>query len=657
MRKNKVSNFLKSLISQTMVIFTKDNLIVKYCISIVFVILLTQCAKPEKKIFKADLTAEDNEITWAIKDINPDLPSNWENYRFLLVEMRISTPQYFWFGFKTGNNHYTNRITTFPNTWIKMSIPLDYYRSAQLDGDEMASLWGKPRITGKMSTYGDVHGKLNEVDSIKIKMANTLLKDQTFEIRSLTLMHKDGGEKIIEPKILIDEFGQWNNEEWEGKIHSTKELKNSWVINDSLTFSTTTDRDIYGGFPDTNQGATGFFRIEQIGGKWWMIDPIGNLFLGTGVNGVRYAKYEYTPTHGREYIFKELPPKEFSRPSYWKYSEPDVSFTQWNLFRRYGDNWKQNWTNFTAKRMHAWGLNMTNWSDVSLNDKIVYTKFLWGWGVQGAPLGIPDVYSPKLEPLLDSLANVQCTPLKNDPWMLGYFTGNEPIWPGRESLAVEAILKGKDTDTKKALQDYLAKGDSPERKKEFIVNAYTKYLKMVKASIKKYDSNHLILGTRLGGEPSDEALKLAQIFDVVSLNIYSNEIPKDFLNKIYKLSERPIFIGEFHMGVPGRGLAPGLIQVADEEQKAIGYQHYVENAFSHPAVIATTWYKWRDEMPTGHEFGSNYNIGIIDVTDNAYPKLVARIIKTHNRLLKLHSGKLEPSKQIAKGGKDKNYVE
>jgi len=434
MRKNKVSNFLKSLISQTMVIFTKDNLIVKYCISIVFVILLTQCAKPEKNIFKADLTAEDNEITWAIKDINPDLPSNWENYRFLLVEMRISTPQYFWFGFKTGNNHYTNRITTFPNTWIKMSIPLDY-------------------------------GKLNEVDSIKIKMANTLLKDQTFEIRSLTLMHKDGGEKIIEPKILIDEFGQWNNEEWEGKIHSTKELKNSWVINDSLTFSTTTDRDIYGGFPDTNQGATGFFRIEQIGGKWWMIDPIGNLFLGTGVNGVRYAKYEYTPTHGREYIFKELPPKEFSRPSYWKYSEPDVSFTQWNLFRRYG----------------------------------------WGWGVQGAPLGIPDVYSPKLEPLLDSLANVQCTPLKNDPWMLGYFTGNEPIWPGRESLAVEAILKGKDTDTKKALQDYLAKGDSPERKKEFIVNAYTKYLKMVKASIKKYDSNHLILGTRLGGEPSDEA--------------------------------------------------------------------------------------------------------------------------------------------------------
>jgi hypothetical protein len=111
------------------------------------------------------------------------------------------------------------------------------------------------------------------------------------------------------------------------------------------------------------------------------------------------------------------------------------------------------------------------------------------------------------------------------------------------------------------------------------------------------------------------------------------------------------------MGTPGRGLAPGLIQVADQEQRGVGYQYYVETAFAHPAVIATTWYKWRDEMPTGHEFGSNYNIGIIDVTDKAYPALVSSMLKTHNRILKIHAGKLKPSEQFPKGGKETNYIE
>ena len=561
-------------------LLTRHIFNIKNSMLFLFVILLIQCSKPEKKLFKVNFTQNNNEISWAINDINPELPSNWEDYKYMLIEMRVSTPQYFWFGFITSNHGYLkNRITAFPKTWIKMVIPLDYYRRAETDGDEMASLWGKPRITGKISTYGDKHGSLDAVDSIKIVLANKLLKDQTFEIRSVQLINKDEGEEIIDPKILIDEFGQWNNEDWKEKVHSIDELKSAWKKNDSVTLRNPVDRDFYGGFPNTNQGASGFFKVKKMDNKWWFVDPIGNLFLATGVNGVRYIKYEYTPTHGREYIFKKLPPKEFSRPSYWKYSEPDVSFTQWNLYRRYGKNWKKDWADHTVKRMKYWGLNLTNWSDTILNNKIVYTKFLWGWGVQGAPFGIPDVFSPKLKPMLDSLANVQCTPLKNDPWMLGYFTGNEPIWPGRESLAVEAILQGKNTDLKRELQKCLKEEDTPKRRKQFVVDVYTRYLKMVKASIKKYDSNHLILGTRLGGEPSDEAIKLSQIFDVVSVNIYANGIPREFLDKIYKLSERPIFIGEFHMGTPGRGLAPGLIQVARSEAKRSWISILCRNCF------------------------------------------------------------------------------
>ena len=40
----------------------------------------------------------------------------------------------------------------------------------------------------------------------------------------------------------------------------------------------------YGGYKDTQAKATGFFRVEQIDGKWWFVDPDGHLFLSTGSN-------------------------------------------------------------------------------------------------------------------------------------------------------------------------------------------------------------------------------------------------------------------------------------------------------------------------------------------------------------------------------------
>jgi hypothetical protein len=40
-----------------------------------------------------------------------------------------------------------------------------------------------------------------------------------------------------------------------------------------------------GGYEETRAKATGFFRVEQIDGVWWFVDPHGHLYLSTGVNG------------------------------------------------------------------------------------------------------------------------------------------------------------------------------------------------------------------------------------------------------------------------------------------------------------------------------------------------------------------------------------
>ena len=608
---------------------------------LILLIFTAGCFRADKT-FSIRFSGEKQEVMWAVRDINPDLPADWSGYKYMLVEMRVSPACFFWFGLKTEDGILKNRIMPLPDVWVRMSIPLDYYRTVSMDGIEMAELWGKPRIMGRISTYASRTGTMRHVDSIWVSFYGKPFGNETFEIRSLTLSNEDTGAAVIPHQVLLDEYGQWALEEWEGKAHSDEELKQLWQENDRETLKYKVERDRYGGFPHTGRKATGFFRLEQIDGRWWLRDPLGNLFLGTGVNGVRYVKYEYTPTHGREYIFEKIPPEPFRRPSTFGFPEPEVSFSQWNLYRRYGENWKQEWGKFTVQRLRQWGLNIVNWSDTSLNDQIVYAKFLTGWGIEDGVFGIPDIYSEQLKKKIDSLAQAECSRLKNDPWMLGYFTGNEPVWPGQESLAVDAILQGPATETQKRLRAFLAEGDTPERRKEFIISAYTDYLVTVKEAIRRYDPNHMILGTRLGGDPSEEAIRLAAIFDVVTLNVYMPKIRQTMLDSVYDLAGKPVFIGEFHMGVADRGMAAGLVRTTDRRQRALGYREYVENAFAHPAVVAVTWYKWRDDPATGHEYGENYNLGIVDITDQAYPLMIRSVVQTHGRLLEVHAGKEPP---------------
>jgi hypothetical protein len=137
-------------------------------------------------------------------------------------------------------------------------------------------------------------------------------------------------------------------------------------------------------------------------------------------------------------------------------------------------------------------------------------------------------------------------------------------------------------------------------------------------------------------------MRAARVYDVYSHNIYDYVPDPGLLERIYKLTGRPIIIGEFHFGTPGRGLAPGLRQTRNQEERGAAYRYYVENAAAHPALIGTHWFQWLDQPSTGRMDGENYNIGFLDVTDRPYPELVEAARATHKRLLAVHSGKEPP---------------
>lgn len=298
------------------------------------------------------------------------------------------------------------------------------------------------------------------------------------------------------------------------------------------------------------------------------------------------------------------------------------------------------------RRMDAWGLNtIANWFDPALFDlgRKAYVVTTRGWGIADAPMGLADVYAGDFEERVDQAAAEQCAPRKDDPWLLGYFVGNEPPWPGRESLLTDMILRGDDTPMGRALRAHLSDDDTADRRRAFVYDAFERFLDVVNGAIRRHDPNHLNLGARFGGRPAPEIVRMASSFDVYSQNIYREVPSADDLDYLYDLTGLPTVVGEFHFGAPQGGLAASLCQTRDQRERGAAYRYYVENGAAHPALIGTHWFAWVDQPPTGRFDGENYNIGLVDGTDRPYEELIEAMCETHRRLCGIHAGDVAPT--------------
>ena len=74
----------------------------------------------------------------------------------------------------------------------------------------------------------------------------------------------------------------------------------------------------------------------------------------------------------------------------------------------------------------------------------------------------------------------------------------------------------------------------------------------------------------------------------------------------------------------------------------MAYRYYVENAAAMPAMIGAHWFQWMDEPNTGRSDGENYNIGLVDVTDQPYAELMAALQVTNRHLRAVHEGAEAP---------------
>ena len=481
---------------------------------------------------------------------------------------------------------------------------------------------------------------------------------------------------------FIDTFGQYKHRDWPGKVHSPSELaeRRATEAKELAAQPAPSDWDQYGGWKGGSQlAASGFFRVEKHRGKWWLVDPDGHLFWSHGIDCVRML--DATPIDERAEWFEHFPGdttefREFLsggyalKGHYAGRSPKTFSFSGANLRRKYGPDWRQEYSEVIHRRLRSWGLNtIANWSDEStrLMRRTPYTDAVSSRGAKiiegsdGYWGKFPDVFDPSFEAGVRRAMAGRNGRSAGDPWCLGYFSDNEMSWGDDTSLALGALKSQPEQAAKKVFvadlkAEYgdiaklnaawgttheswdalLQSREAPDKKKAhadltaFYTKAAEQYFRTVRDAIKAVAPNQLYLGCRFAWVNERAAIAAGKYCDVVSYNLYQRTVA-DFK---YPGGDKPLIIGEFHFGARDRGMFhTGLVPVPNQADRAQAYKNYVLGAVGHPQFVGTHWFQWMDEPTTGRvDDEENYQIGFVDIADTPYRETIEASREAGQRL-------------------------
>lgn len=629
-------------------------MIKRWAFAVVAALLLISCSRKEEGFtVYFDGSKEMSGAKFALADINPDLPLDWDGYNFVVLEYKITTAQRFQLGFTTDWGYNELRVMSYvPNAWNRIAIPMKYFTDLPDPAVDLAATFNHARYTGWIN-LGGKRGPMHGVDSIGFRIRRAI-GTPSLTVRNVTLAVDDPGDLYMEDTPAFDEFGQSVNVDYPEKVSSLAELEKQWREEEAGDFSTAPyNYSKFGGYRDRQVNGTGYFRVECIDGRWWFIDPEGYLFLSVGVDCINYGNGGSIRAYDkRRNMYKELPSDEVMAKLYAGNPggrQSQVSIGMWNLYRRYGDGFENAAKEMTLKRMDKWGVNtIANWSNLKIAEDggKAFLTSLSRIGQDSELMGYCDVFAPDYKSKMEASIKNMTARYAGNPWLVGYFIGNEPAWINEEARLCELILDGKDRPIKTALRNHLkTNGDTDKTRRDFIIRNFEVFLKDVQAALRKYDANHLNLGFRFGDPHGlkDDVLSICgKYFDVFSFNCYSLKPDPATMDRVLECAGLPMIIGEYHFGTVDRGLAQSLWQVESEEQRGVAYRYYTEQGYSHPGLIGTGYFQWADQDFSGRFDGENYNCGLIDVTDRPYKEQVGAMMETAKVLYKVHSGQMNP---------------
>jgi hypothetical protein len=441
------------------------------------------------------------------------------------------------------------------------------------------------------------------------------------------------------------------------------------VIDFGLPMQTQMPKTRWGGIVDGHFRASGYFRVDQSGGVFWLIDPDGGRLLSKGVNGVRFDQDKIRNS-------ERIP-----------YSEA--------CSRKYGNY--DAWRKAVAGRLLGWGFNtLGSWSDESVASAglapLAVTPNLdlgmsFAWEKNDRHPGdprqdFPDVFDPDFDVHVKRRASELCAKRGGDKNIIGWFIDNElrwgPDWRGSDELLPLFLNLSAESPGRRAAIDFLRERhrdfeefnsswrsaarswdglaaltriEPPYQRKPpyqrskqtedeanradpgrgrfaadcdaFLVPVAERYFKSASAAIKAADPYHLVLGSRFAYVPPPAAIDAAgRHVDVVSFNCY--EFDASPAIDAYAVTGKPCLVGEFSFrgadsGLPNtNGAGP---QVATQAERAASFEHYVSAGLRHPTFIGYHWFEHADQPAEGRFDGENSNFGTVTIDDRVYEEL------------------------------------
>ncbi len=395
---------------------------------------------------------------------------------------------------------------------------------------------------------------------------------------------------------------------------------------------TATRLDAYGGWARSDRrGATGFFRTEKIGDRWWLIDPVGNRFLHVAMNSVRPGRGS-----GARRAFRE----RFESTLTWRDATAQ-------LLREHGFNGTGNWSDDRSfdglhdrRPVHT----------ATISFMAAYGKKRGGVvqlaGHKGYPNGCIFVFDPEFEVFADEQAK-QAAERRSDARLLGYFSDNELPFP-RNSLDRFLSLPGDDAGRRAAETWLRARRGCGERtdltdaeRHGWLGHVADRYFGIVARALRKHDPNHLYLGSRFyGGEK-----RVREVFeaagrhvDVVSINVYGVWTPsRESLERWASWSGRPLLITEWY----AKGNDSGLGNVSGagwtvETQADRGhfYQNFALALLESQVCVGWHWHRYQDNDPTdsaADPSNRDSNKGIVDIRYRPYGPLLDAMRQLNDR--------------------------
>lgn len=428
-------------------------------------------------------------------------------------------------------------------------------------------------------------------------------------------------------------------------VDSRKNAGKPWVSYPAVTvdripgFAPSADPtlDVYGGWEGTQVGnPDGFFRVRKIDGRWWMVDPAGNLFLAKAVAS-------FVPGGSKRQ--KEACKAQFGDISGWAAAE--TRFLKECGFNSLGA-WAVSAAFDSAERIPY---------TVIISPMATYNRRLKASGREGelfkkvkeggSSFGFPFVFDPEFEKTaVEVLAPV--TKRADDPYLIGYFIDNEVqfrrgmLWQCLTAWPAEHVNRrtAQDwLDARKGRKRCTMRDVTEEDRLEFVAYCVDRYLAIVTRALRKYDKNHMFLGSRFHLWDSEmhnpACFKVAGKYqDVISINHYNHWQPEqEDMRNWEAWSGKPFMVTEFYTkgedsGLPNTTGAGWLVRTQDE--RGIFYENFVNELLKSGTCVGWHWFKYGDNDPQNlraDPSNRDANKGMVTWDFRRYDALITRMKK------------------------------